>query len=893
MGSTDKAAFDKAVLDLYHQRRVHLDEHDYPAGLSDQQKEELVGEKGKYYVNIGLRDEAAEKSGKVSTSAQLSAFAGIDVDGLVDDLASELSAELKAAPAEKPQVKPETPVTKSAPRKESGGNVGTPSVEETLTADADAELAKMRAKIAARKAREGGEKPKFLKPLANKPFRPDMPIRQAIRESQLIYRPEHNLGGIVYGNLQAINLLADIGAIQRNTAATAALDGVYLPQNVVRSVIGKLNKAIYTLQFGPGSLLPLLRLRATLLAAAREGAVSIVDAGAGRTLAQVRAAVRHELHHRYEKDLTPEAAREFLTDPLAHKASRTLVEDKDYDDDPVELVSEIGAHLRAGQWNDLDLTVEQAKLLWQKYLATQPIDYNAEQVHPVLREATHERRPEGASKRARQSDSGSARSGAQTPSDVGRLRGGGEGATEESVAGRAGRGSQAGTPDNRRLSEGRSAEESLFTGENQQAASGLESQSQREPQAEKSLSPGVGGAEENGTPGSPAVRRTGTTAHAAEEKDRAAAISRALLPATPQADPEDLKSLARIGAKHIVVDKATDYDAWTKLLMQNAGDVVADVAEQANLPVDILQQQVYQVARAIADRVGATAKAAKAPTATPVQAVQPITDAEKRAANLKRIAEIEAELKAKGVSVPAVPSGKGQQIAAGLRRNADGMTAQIEAQKNPAIANQNPTARRAHIAAGMAARGDYLERIQKGLRALADLHESGEVPEVLQGVRTRSAFEAVMPRYDERGQRVRDTFRGASLTQHDVAELLEKSKGASGTAEGRRILEGVRYAEVAHFREDQIPAIEKVMDAAVKRGYNDKWTRDRITAPKKLYAIGINEGNFTAAQDAIDALGVKKSEPTAEQKIRAAERELLGTKILAISPRRSHWPRAW
>ena len=29
-------------------------------GLNDQQKEELVGEKGKYYVNIGLRDEAAE-----------------------------------------------------------------------------------------------------------------------------------------------------------------------------------------------------------------------------------------------------------------------------------------------------------------------------------------------------------------------------------------------------------------------------------------------------------------------------------------------------------------------------------------------------------------------------------------------------------------------------------------------------------------------------------------------------------------------------------------------------------------------------------------------------------------------------------------------------------------
>jgi hypothetical protein len=56
-----KADFDAAVLSLYRQRRVYLDEHDWPAGLTEAAKQQLVSDgPSKYYVVIGLRNADAE-----------------------------------------------------------------------------------------------------------------------------------------------------------------------------------------------------------------------------------------------------------------------------------------------------------------------------------------------------------------------------------------------------------------------------------------------------------------------------------------------------------------------------------------------------------------------------------------------------------------------------------------------------------------------------------------------------------------------------------------------------------------------------------------------------------------------------------------------------------------
>ncbi|SPE42408.1 hypothetical protein SBA3_530016 [Candidatus Sulfopaludibacter sp. SbA3] len=52
-----KIAFDAAVISLYRQRRVYLDQHDYPLGLNEAAKNELVSDgDGNYFVVIGLRD---------------------------------------------------------------------------------------------------------------------------------------------------------------------------------------------------------------------------------------------------------------------------------------------------------------------------------------------------------------------------------------------------------------------------------------------------------------------------------------------------------------------------------------------------------------------------------------------------------------------------------------------------------------------------------------------------------------------------------------------------------------------------------------------------------------------------------------------------------------------
>jgi hypothetical protein len=56
-----KAAFDSAVLSLYRDRRVYLDRHDFPQGLTEAERQELITDgAGNYFVVIALRDADVE-----------------------------------------------------------------------------------------------------------------------------------------------------------------------------------------------------------------------------------------------------------------------------------------------------------------------------------------------------------------------------------------------------------------------------------------------------------------------------------------------------------------------------------------------------------------------------------------------------------------------------------------------------------------------------------------------------------------------------------------------------------------------------------------------------------------------------------------------------------------
>lgn len=57
----EKAGFDRAVLRLYSERHVYLDRHDFPLGLDEAARNQLVSDgSGNYFVVISLRDADAE-----------------------------------------------------------------------------------------------------------------------------------------------------------------------------------------------------------------------------------------------------------------------------------------------------------------------------------------------------------------------------------------------------------------------------------------------------------------------------------------------------------------------------------------------------------------------------------------------------------------------------------------------------------------------------------------------------------------------------------------------------------------------------------------------------------------------------------------------------------------
>lgn len=75
---------------------------------------------------------------------------------------------------------------------------------------------------------------------------------------------------------------------------------------------------------------------------------------------------------------------------------------------------------------------------------------------------------------------------------------------------------------------------------------------------------------------------------------------------------------------------------------------------------------------------------------------------------------------------------------------ANKMTSQIEYKLNPLISSQNPTRRRARIAASMRHKGERLQQIQSALFGLAKAAENGRVPEILAGIRHRTQVEMLL-----------------------------------------------------------------------------------------------------------------------------------------------------
>lgn len=124
------------------------------------------------------------------------------------------------------------------------------------------------------------------------------------------------------------------------------------------------------------------------------------------------------------------------------------------------------------------------------------------------------------------------------------------------------------------------------------------------------------------------------------------------------------------------------------------------------------------------------------------------------------------------------------KLAQTMRRQADGLSKQIEKKLHPAIADQNPTPRRQRIAAGMFEDGRRLGQTQNVLYAMADLIETGTVPAPLRGVTSRKDVEQVLFSFCEIYSD--DFMNGIIRAGHEMAIQMS---GAEAYAERKRKME--------------------------------------------------------------------------------------------------------
>lgn len=236
-------------------------------------------------------------------------------------------------------------------------------------------------------------------------------------------------------------------------------------------------------------------------------------------------------------------------------------------------------------------------------------------------------------------------------------------------------------------------------------------------------------------------------------------------------------------------------------------------------------------------------------------------------------------------AAPAEPtlSAADKKKAGKLRMMADNMEKQIDEKLNPAISNQNITARRSRIANGMRADGERLQKVQAIMRSMADAIEAGVLPEELSGITTRADIETMMGR---------SSFPQPVMRIYEKKELLEGVKGIKGIADDVKTVSRMRIMEKPRtLSADEALAVDRLLKAADKDGRDVmkySTVRTFIKEFKRVEKAGITtEGQFERAQALLNQYA-ESGGLTEEQKrakhIRELEVGLLGNKIAGFFP---------
>jgi len=229
-----------------------------------------------------------------------------------------------------------------------------------------------------------------------------------------------------------------------------------------------------------------------------------------------------------------------------------------------------------------------------------------------------------------------------------------------------------------------------------------------------------------------------------------------------------------------------------------------------------------------------------------------------------------------------IPEPKSQKTgrADKFRKMADDMEDQIQAKLNPAIGNQNVTARRARIAGHIMAEGEHLQETQAYLRAIADHIDAGTLPPILDKISSRADIEflrlSAIPRL------------GWDPLSFDSRDLLDKIKGMKGTAESRVFLQN--YA--APLGENVVQHIKILLD---KTTLKVPYLRDKVKTWERAHRLGLTNGGeydgtalnpqkYKDAQAALKSVMKEKPAPRADVKIKELESKLIGLKIPGYFP---------
>ena len=240
-----------------------------------------------------------------------------------------------------------------------------------------------------------------------------------------------------------------------------------------------------------------------------------------------------------------------------------------------------------------------------------------------------------------------------------------------------------------------------------------------------------------------------------------------------------------------------------------------------------------------------------------------------------------------------------------LREQAARMQKTIDEKRNPAIANQNPTARRASIASNMALEADRLEGIQSKLNAIADAIESGNAPEVLHKIKRKTHIEALrrelrkaqsnrvkvenipyssIPKMPEKD--IKYAWLEGYVHPDHLKTLLSETKGKPGTKEAAERVRHMVTREGKLRSHADLKVVETLLSKLPDNNSYKKYIKDSIADFKRILEMGITTDE--QLQEILKAyLELGESQPkekTGESKIKELERNLIGRKIEGYFP---------